>query len=296
MTKRTKAIIGLTGVFILGGICGALLFGVIMRSRVREARDLRNREGFIRYFEKRLDLSQTQRDSLREELDRTYGELNRLREETAAQYNALIDTFAVHVMPVLTPEQRALFQTQERKFRRFMPRELHNRGPGGPRGRPMRRDSMRRTPEGAMSGSSATSSRSSALPPSATQGAAAELSAEALVRADTSDVGASADEGIYRRMSDQLPMLRKRLNLSDDQAARFQQIFAQAETHAKSIRTEYADQPSLRKRNLRDMLREMNGEIVEMLNEDQRAVWRSFRRKFAANRGWPNGRERSAGR
>lgn len=286
MTKRTKAIAGLAGVFLLGGICGALVFGVMMRDRAREARDLRNRDGFLRYFEKRLDLTAAQRDSLQEELEWTYGELARLREETTVQYNALIDTFAVRVMPVLTEEQRVLFRTQEQKFRRFMPKEL--RGPHPPmRGdRPAGPQLMRPEHQDAEQDGL---SRSSVAPPVHERSVQAKQEQTASVNSaqppDTSarPLASSApnDEGAVLRMGRRMRILRARLNLTDKQTIAVQQAFTRMKERCGTIKKDYSDQAALRHQKSCENIQELDREVLEQLDDNQRELWTVIRQEMS---------------
>lgn len=286
MTKRTKAIAGLAGVFLLGGICGGLVFGVIVRDRAREARDLRNRDGFMRYFEKRLDLTATQRDSLQEELEWTYGELARLREETTVQYNAVIDTFAVRVMPVLTEEQRVLFRTQEQKFRRFMPKEFRGPHPH-PRGdRPAGAHMM---PPGQQPAELGGPSRSNVMPliheravqekgdriSPQNSPKAADTSAQALASATPND------EGAVLRMGRRMRVLRARLNLTDKQTIVVQQAFARMKERCGAIKKDYAEQPALRRQKSCENIQELDREVMEQLDDNQRELWTLIRQEMS---------------
>lgn len=121
MTVRTKAVLGILGVFVLGGVCGALVLGIVVRDRVRETRNLREREGFARFFFDKLQLSDAQNDSLRGVLDSTYRELEQLRVESSQRYAEVIDHMRSRVYPKLSPEQRVLFEEQEQRIRAMVP-------------------------------------------------------------------------------------------------------------------------------------------------------------------------------
>lgn len=127
MTTRTKAIGGLTVVFLLGGICGALVVGLLLRDRARDAQSLRDRDGFVAFFERRLELTEAQRDSLRDELLSTYQQLAELRSSTSAEYNRLLDTLHAHIYPQLTGGQRALLTQEEERLRRMVPKDREPR-------------------------------------------------------------------------------------------------------------------------------------------------------------------------
>ncbi len=123
MSNRIKAILGLVGVFLVGGLCGALVVGIVQRDRARETQELRDRDGFVGYFTRRLELTEAQRDSLRDELEATYHQIAALRATVSDQYNQALDSLRKRIYPQLNPEQRTLFAGEEAKFRRLMPRE-----------------------------------------------------------------------------------------------------------------------------------------------------------------------------
>jgi len=115
MTTRTKAILSLSGIFLVGAICGAAVVGLIVRDRVVEMQSMRERDGFIKIFADRLHLTEAQRDSLRDELAQTYEELHALRRAAAAEYGEVFDTLESRIGPKLTPEQRDILHRQEER-------------------------------------------------------------------------------------------------------------------------------------------------------------------------------------
>ena len=60
MNVRTKAIAGIIGVFVVGGLFGAIGAGLYVQSQVDEARALRDQDGFRRHFTEQLELSTAQ--------------------------------------------------------------------------------------------------------------------------------------------------------------------------------------------------------------------------------------------
>ena len=118
MTNRTKAIVGLSGVFILGAVCGALAVGLMVRHQVKGASRFHDRDGFTQYFVERLELTEAQRDSLSDELEQSYVELARLRAAVAGEYGILLDSLGHRLSPSLRPEQRELLRKAEQRLRR----------------------------------------------------------------------------------------------------------------------------------------------------------------------------------
>ena len=112
MNTRTKAILGLSGVFLIGLLCGALGVGLVVREKVRDRDRLNDAEGFRDFFSERLELSESQRDSLALELEQAYNELDDIREVAEYEYDQVFDTLTSRISPLLDPDQRMLLQKQ----------------------------------------------------------------------------------------------------------------------------------------------------------------------------------------
>jgi hypothetical protein len=264
MTNRTKAIIGLGSVFILGGICGALIFGVIIRDRIHEAQNLRNRQGFVEYFEKRLELSEAQRDSLHDELEHAYEKLADLRFSAIREYNEVIDSLRIKIYPQLTPEQRELFNMQEQKFRRFMPREAPRPHAGmiPPPG------ARREPPPEALS--SAAPPEEEPAPTQLKPQAEAQKPSASAVAPDTTD--AMRESQWIENANARLEKMKQQLHLTDDQTKQVRQLFADAATQIKQARIDYATQPMLRMMTVRQIARDARRRVGSILTDEQRAI------------------------
>ena len=131
MTNRTKAIASLTGVFILGALCGGLALGLFVRSEVRDRDRLKDPEGFREYFADELSLSQAQRDSLESELAVAYEQIEDIRYQVELEYGEVFDTLTGRLIPTLNTRQRRLL-ADERK--RLLPERKRGRRDGS---RPM---------------------------------------------------------------------------------------------------------------------------------------------------------------
>ena len=120
ISTRTRAILSLAGVFLLGVIAGGGALGLYLRGQMRDAQSMNDPAAFRGFIEERLRLTEAQRDSLRDELGETYEDLAALRGVTAEEYGELIDTFSTRVAPQLDPDQRQLLgRLEERMRRRF---------------------------------------------------------------------------------------------------------------------------------------------------------------------------------
>lgn len=121
MTTRTKAIFGLSAVFLIGLICGGAIVGLVVRDRVRDAQRMKEKEGFSEAFLDRLEVTEAQRDSLRGSLEQAYEEIRALRNAAQEEYQEVLDTLRGRVYPRLTAEQRTRYDQIEE---RVLPPEL----------------------------------------------------------------------------------------------------------------------------------------------------------------------------
>lgn len=292
MTNRTKAITGLIAVFILGGICGALIFGVVVRDRVKEAQDLRRQEGFITYFERRLDLTEAQRDSLHDELAAAYEQLAELRSSASARYNEVIDTLKSQIYPHLTVEQRELFNTQEMKFRRFMPHEPRGRGKRGRQHMSEEVERMMQTPvdtTGASSGAGKVTSKGNvtvAKPSDAAVSATSDAAA---------DTAVAEEEGLVKLLRERSEKLKQRMNLTDDQTRQIKSIIDDARARGRQARIDFAGQPFMRRKVGREIIRDAQRKIGSLLTPEQRDEYAKIRDEIRGGKK-KRGTEGQAGR
>lgn len=129
MTTRTKAIFGLSAVFLIGLICGGAIVGLVVRDRVRDAQRMKEKEGFSEAFLDRLEVTEAQRDSLRGSLEQAYEEIRALRNAAQEEYQEVLDTLRGRVYPRLTAEQRTRYDQMEE---RVLPPELRPHRKGSP--------------------------------------------------------------------------------------------------------------------------------------------------------------------
>ena len=116
MQTRTKAILGLSTIFLTGLLCGGLGVGLIVREQVRDRDRLKDPDGFREYFSEQLSLSEKQRDSLASELERAYDEINDIRAGVEVEYQEVFDTLTNHINPILNSEQRQLLQRERKRL------------------------------------------------------------------------------------------------------------------------------------------------------------------------------------
>lgn len=280
-TKRTKAILTLGGVFLVGAICGAMAVGTFVRSEVRSAERLRDRGGFQEYFAEQLELTTAQRDSLQGELDWFYRELAGLRAAAAGEAHDLIDSLDRRLAARLLPEQRERLRTAESRLRRQLPAgrpaplsiEAADVAPSA--GTPAApRDTM----------SAAADPTSSATPSVETPGSdrakADGPAADDPALADTLGPSASAiDPG--DEMSGLRDRIAERLELSDGQSASIREIIQSTRRQIRRDISPYRGFPRLQLEMAGRRLREMDRSIVDLLDARQRAAYEPIRREVA---------------
>jgi hypothetical protein len=277
MTSRTKAIASLSGVFLLGAFIGALVVGIIARNRAYEAERFRQREGFEMMIVDRLRLTEAQRDSLKDELEQTFAELDELRLSTANEYSALLDTLKQRISPQLTAEQRTLLADMDLNFRRGFPGGKH-RPPHPPPGMgPLPEDRPVLTPE-PPSSVPGDSVKHSAVP-NATKKNETKANGEASITKGSADSSAGNGSGgtvpatppLEARFAEQL---RDELGLNDSQFQHVVSIVRDTRVRNARAWTELSADPLLRRKTMRGNLLEMHRSIKSELTADQ---WEKYK-------------------
>jgi hypothetical protein len=282
MTSRAKAIASLSGVFLLGAVIGALLVGIIIRDRAYEAERFRQREGFEMYIVDRLRLTEAQRDSLKDELERTFAELDELRFNTATEYRVLLDTLKQRISPQLTAEQRALLSDMDLNFRRGFPGKRH----GGPPPHPPlgfrpppeeERPLSQSTPS--VPGDSVKHSAVTAAPkgeqPKEHEQTIASKQADVLPP-DESPVQTPIPPSPQLGLAD---ALRPRLDLNDTQYQQVRTIISEARDRLDRAKTAFASDSLKLRVAYRRTIGEMNRRIENVLTPEQLTTYQKLRPK-----------------
>lgn len=135
MKIEFKTAIILIATLIVGMIIGALIYGTVMRSHVKQtALRLRTPGGFIRRMEMIMDLDESQRDRVHKILLKHHEKMARL----GVEVRAMMDSLQKELKPILTEEQ--MNRLKEDPFLR------KDRPPGGPPYWQMRSWMRRRPP------------------------------------------------------------------------------------------------------------------------------------------------------
>lgn len=273
-TKRTKAILTLGGIFIVGALCGALAVGAFVRSEVRSTQRLRDRSGFHEYFADQLELTTAQRDSLQGELDWFYGELAGLRAAAAGDLHDLLDTLDRRLITRLSPEQVARLRATETRMRGNLATERPAPLDGSVDGveRVERETADRATPR-TDTLSPQTSTKASSTP-KVTSTPAAPLS-------DTTSALDSAGGAPDEAMTGLRDRLRERLGLSDEQSVRIREIILSARRQIRRDLVARRGYPRMQLEIASRHLREMDRRILEQLDARQTIAYEPIREDMA---------------
>ena len=289
ISTRTRAILSLVGVFLLGAIAGGGALGLYLKGQISDSQSMNDPKSFSGFVEERLRLSEAQRDSLRDELGATYEDMAALRNATAEEYSELIDTLTHRVAPLLDPEQRKLLERLEQRMRKRL-----SRGVVRSALRPGIVDSV----------GDETSVPAPQSPPrvamrdSAPKGSTPErppLTSIPTPRAPVTPLpnrpDASAGDSAAREMpieDEDQPMsgnrflpdvdtLRTRLGLSVEQLRSVRQIIRATREKTRTDLAGLRGFRRLQKEALRRNLREMDTQIEALLNDQQRVEYRAHR-------------------
>ena len=263
MTKRTKAILSLSGVFLLGALCGALAVGAFVRGEVRSSHRLRDRGGFKEYFADKLELTTAQRDSLQEDLDWFYEQFAGLRTAAAGEYHELLDSLDRRLVSHLSPEQIERLRSAEVRLRRHMPRP-------GPRHDIMAPESLDEAPA---PGTRSDSARSRPAQGARDAGTTPEPAATQLLDSASRDSAAvvAADPG--PEMDRFGARLKERLKLSDAQLVSIREILGATRRQIRTDVRANRGYPRIQLEIAGRHLKTMDQRILEVLDESQRAAY-----------------------
>ncbi|MGE3801396.1 MAG: hypothetical protein AB7H80_10275 [Candidatus Kapaibacterium sp.] len=289
MNTRTKAILGLSAVFLIGLLCGGLAVGLFVRQSVRERENLKSAEGFRAYFVDRLQLTEGQRDSLTHELQRAYEEIAEIREGAEFQYEQIFDTLTERVAPILNPKQQVLLEEERRHL---LPRRPHDQ---------LRRHvreqsrSMLRTEQESFEDSAAIAALLRDIPTEESKGEQKHVvqgdvslkpNDSATVDGDASDIDMNPLPGLPGAdvRAEELPrlieFLKTKLDLSEDQVEQLQVILKKAVRRNTWIRENFQSEPRQRAKrqwmNLGLLVRQVNN----ILTEDQQNVFQELMKEW----------------
>jgi Spy/CpxP family protein refolding chaperone len=131
MNKPWKLVLLLTGIFLAGGVTGALLTAKFGRQWVGQ-RPAPGQwgDGHLRRLARHLELRPEQVEQLKPIVRRNMEELGRLRAESMTESRAVFERMEREISAQLTPEQRSKFDEYNREARERVRRFMQKR-PGG---------------------------------------------------------------------------------------------------------------------------------------------------------------------
>jgi hypothetical protein len=292
ISTRTRAILSLLGVFLLGVIAGGGVLALYLKGEVSDAQSMNDPKSFSGFIEERLRLSEAQRDSLRDELGLIYEDLAALRNASAETYNELIDTFARRVAPQLDPEQRKLLDRLEERLRRRLSRgavrgttrpsivdsvdyetstaRTESTIPATPADTPSRGKSPDRPPI-----TNRKPETPAATLPNQTAAAAVDSAARDMQNLETDAEGMPGGALVPN-----IDTLRTRLGLGPEQFRSIRRIIRETRQKTRGELGGLRGFPKLQKEALRRNLREMDLRIEALLNEQQRVEYRAHRERI----------------
>jgi hypothetical protein len=131
MKAQTKSALLLFATLLVGILLGALGNSTLQNRRVEQLRQtFERRGGFVDMVEHILQPeSEAQRAQIRAALEKAETRFNEDRRTCRASFSASSDSMRAELLPILTPDQEARFETWLKRDRRS------NRGRNGPDGR-----------------------------------------------------------------------------------------------------------------------------------------------------------------
>ena len=142
MNKPWKVILAFTGVFLAGAVIGGVVTLRFVREMVRDFRPMDRFEPLLmKRYASRLELTEEQREQVREIVRTTEKELRRLRGEGFKEAVSAGEKMNAQIEQILTPEQRVRLEElkqemrerwkEQRKIRLMRPDRPMGDGPPG---------------------------------------------------------------------------------------------------------------------------------------------------------------------
>ena len=144
MNQPWKMVLLLLGIYIAGGVTGALVMARVIRERVAH-RPMPEQWApmQLKRLAERLDLSAEQQEQLEPIVKRNMEELRKLRTYSMTESKTVFERMEREISEKLTPDQRTKYEQMNKEFRDRARRFMQNRPPGGPGGQRFDRDRER---------------------------------------------------------------------------------------------------------------------------------------------------------
>lgn len=140
LSSRTKALLLAVLIFLVGGICGAIVTRRALVKQVRRAEALMQRRGpargpqlqqrWLGRLTRDLDLSEEQKLKIRDILDESRERTRNQRRDVNRKLRSMLDSTRVGILDILTEEQRLEYDENRQRYQKLWRRRQ------GPEGRP----------------------------------------------------------------------------------------------------------------------------------------------------------------
>jgi hypothetical protein len=122
MMQRSRAILGVVLIFVLGLVCGLLAANLLYNYRIESiitGRAESREEAIVKRLDRKLDLDDRQEEQVRAIVHETQEGIKTLRTTLRPQTEAIIEKAQARIRSILTPEQRTIYEKMiaERKER-----------------------------------------------------------------------------------------------------------------------------------------------------------------------------------
>lgn len=119
---KSRAILGVVLVFVLGIVCGILATHLMYNYRIDSilsGREQTKEEVIVNRLDRKLDLDDRQEEQIRTIIHETHEQIKTLRNQLRPRTEALIEKAQAKISIILTPEQRKKYEQMiaERKER-----------------------------------------------------------------------------------------------------------------------------------------------------------------------------------
>lgn len=291
MTNRTKAIVSLASIFLLGALCGGLGVGLFVQDQVRDRERLKDPNGFREYFADQLSLSEAQKDSMQTELERAYQQMADIRYQVDQEYRQVFDTLSARLLPVLnTKQQQRLAQERERLLppqpstnnavlsESSIPLSLEEIEEKIAQARVLSDSNLRRKADSSITIDSEGRNVDVEDVLNTTPSASDEDFLDDVAPGDSVFSPQTNEEQLPRIVA----FMKTQLSLDEKQTKKLEWVLKKAVERNRWIRENIKDNPTLRVRRLRQSFRMLDRQIANMLTPDQLKIYNESKKQRRA--------------
>lgn len=123
MMKRSRAILGVVLIFVLGVVCGGLAANLLYNYRIESiitGKAENKEDAIVSRLDRKLDLDDRQEEQVRAIVHETQDGIRALRATLRPETEAIIEKAQARIRTILTPGQRTIYEKMiaERKERK----------------------------------------------------------------------------------------------------------------------------------------------------------------------------------